>query len=59
LDPDRYYLEMAIEEAKMAAKEGSIPIGAVLVGPDGELLSRGHNRVYSQHDPSWHSTIIT
>jgi tRNA(adenine34) deaminase len=54
---DRHYLEMALEEAKIAYQEGTIPIGAVLVGPDGEMLSRGHNRVYTHDDPSWHAEI--
>ncbi|SFL80262.1 tRNA(adenine34) deaminase [Paenibacillus sp. 1_12] len=57
MDNDRYFLELALEEARIASKGGSIPIGAVLVGPDGDILSRGHNRVYTMHDPSWHAEI--
>lgn len=32
---DRYFLEIALEEAQIAFEEGTIPIGAVLVSPDG------------------------
>ena len=37
------YLQAAIEEAKKSAREGGIPIGAVLV-LDGEIIGRGHNK---------------
>jgi tRNA(adenine34) deaminase len=57
MDYDRHYLEIALEEAEIAYHEGSIPIGAVLVGPNGEMLSRGHNRVFTHDDPSWHAEI--
>jgi tRNA(adenine34) deaminase len=57
LNKDRYYLEIALEEAEIASKEGTIPIGAVLVGPEGDILSRGHNRVYTHNDPSWHAEM--
>jgi tRNA(Arg) A34 adenosine deaminase TadA len=33
----------ALEEAKIGAKEGGIPIGACLVDKDGKILGRGHN----------------
>ncbi|KAF0332407.1 Cytosine deaminase [Colletotrichum sp. SAR11_59] len=37
-------LAIAIEEAKIGAYEGGVPIGAALVSADGKLLGRGHNR---------------
>ncbi|CAI0641436.1 hypothetical protein COL26b_000941 [Colletotrichum chrysophilum] len=37
-------LAIAIEEAKIGASEGGVPIGAALVSADGKLLGRGHNR---------------
>ncbi len=54
---DRYYLEIALEEAEMAFSEGTIPIGAVIVGPAGEIISRGRNRVFTAMDPSCHAEI--
>lgn len=54
---DRYYLEIAFEEAETAFNEGSIPIGAVIVGPDGEIVSRGRNRVFSSWDPCAHAEV--
>lgn len=33
----------AVEEAKVGASEGGVPIGAALVSKDGKILGRGHN----------------
>lgn len=40
---DERYMRMALEEAGLAAKEGEVPVGAVLVY-GGEVIARGHNR---------------
>jgi len=50
----RALLEMAIEEARLGASEGGIPIGAALFDGDGNLLGRGHNRRVQEDDPSIH-----
>ncbi len=57
MDLDRHYLEMALDEAEVAVREGCLPIGAVVVGPEGELLSRGHNRVGTESDTVAHAEI--
>ena len=45
---------MALEEARLAAAEGEVPIGAVVVC-DGEVVARAHNRREADHDPSAHA----
>lgn len=47
-------LKIALEEARYSFAEGGIPIGAAVFRPDGELVSRGHNRRVQQGDPSLH-----
>jgi cytosine/creatinine deaminase len=56
LDPGtaRAWLAVAVEEARAGLAEGGIPIGAALVGPDGQVLGRGHNRRVQDGDPSVH-----
>jgi creatinine deaminase len=49
------WLDIAVEEAVAGRDEGGIPIGAVLVGRDGAVLGRGHNRRVQQDDPSLHA----
>jgi cytosine/creatinine deaminase len=54
IDP-RILLAVAVEEAELGRTEGGIPIGAALLGPDGEVLGRGHNRRVQDGDPSLHA----
>jgi creatinine deaminase len=50
----RSWLDLAVEEAHIGRAEGGIPIGAALVGRDGTVLGRGHNRRVQDGDPSVH-----
>jgi cytosine/creatinine deaminase len=50
----RTWLAVAIEEARAGLAEGGIPIGGALIGPDGTVLGRGHNRRVQDDDPSVH-----
>lgn len=57
MDLDRHYLQMALEEAEAAAGEGCLPVGAVILGPGGQVLSRGRNRVSTTRDGVAHAEI--
>ena len=48
LPHDRFVIA-AIEEAVDAAVEGNFGVGAVIVDPDGNIVERGHNHVFSPH----------
>ena len=51
---DEAFMRLAIEEAELAAREGEVPIGAVVVC-DGEVVARAHNRRETDADPSAHA----
>ncbi|MGI6230612.1 MAG: tRNA adenosine(34) deaminase TadA [Tractidigestivibacter sp.] len=51
---DERFMRMALEEARLAADEGEVPIGAVVVC-DGKVISRAHNRRENDLDPSAHA----
>ncbi len=51
---DERYMRMALDEARLAAEEGEVPIGAVVVC-DGRVVSRAHNRRETDADPSAHA----
>lgn len=51
---DETYMRMALAEAALAAEEGEVPIGAVVVC-DGEVIARAHNRRETDLDPSAHA----
>lgn len=48
------WMQLALEEARTAAQEGEIPVGAVLVR-DGEVIAAAHNRREASHDPTAHA----
>ena len=47
-------MQTALEEARIAASEGEVPIGAVVVC-DGVVVARAHNRRENDADPSAHA----
>ena len=48
MQTDHFYLEIAMQEAELAVQEGTYPIGAVLVSPNSQILSKGRNKVYTR-----------
>lgn len=50
-------MRLALEEAKKAEEAGEVPVGALVVGPDGKLLSRAHNMCITSSDPSAHAEV--
>jgi len=52
------FLAIAFAEAEAAASIGEVPVGAVVVGPDGTVLGRAGNRVEAQNDPTAHAEIL-
>ncbi|KFL91466.1 nucleoside deaminase [Acetobacter malorum] len=51
-------MELALCEAQNAAQRGEVPVGAVLLGPDGAVLAQAGNRVEELHDPSAHAEML-
>ena len=41
---DEYYMSIALDLAKESAAQGEVPVGAVAVWEDGEIIGRGRNR---------------
>ncbi|WP_327088641.1 tRNA adenosine(34) deaminase TadA [Nonomuraea sp. NBC_01738] len=48
----------ALAEAHAAASRGEVPVGAVILGPDGALLSRAGNDRERTSDPTAHAEIL-
>jgi tRNA(adenine34) deaminase len=51
-------MELALAEAERAAQLGETPVGATVVSPMGEILSRAHNLVIANSDPTAHAEIL-
>ena len=54
---DVHFMEMALEEARQAAREGEIPVGAVLVR-EGRVVARNHNRREQDRDATAHAEVL-
>jgi tRNA(adenine34) deaminase len=54
---DRDFMMMALEEARLAAEEGEVPVGAVLVRDD-EVLARTHNLREASGNPLDHAELL-
>jgi len=54
---DQEMMELAIEEALQAAREGEVPVGAVLVS-ESQVVAKNHNRSLSSNDPTAHAEIL-
>lgn len=56
-EADNYWMKHALELAKKAAALGEVPVGAVLVSAEGEILGEGWNGPISRCDPTAHAEI--
>lgn len=52
------YMTLALAEARAAAERGEVPVGAVVVAPDGRAIASAGNRTRADHDPTAHAEIL-
>ena len=56
---DEHWMTHALALADRAEREDDeVPVGTVVVGPDGALVAEGWNRNIAEHDPSAHAEIV-
>ncbi len=48
----------ALAEAERALQTDDVPVGAVVLGPDGAVLGRGHNEREATGDPTGHAEVL-
>jgi cytosine deaminase len=51
-------MQMALDEAAAAAARGEVPVGAVVLGPDGAVLARAGNTTEAACDASAHAELL-
>jgi tRNA(adenine34) deaminase len=56
-DKDLEFMQMALEQARLAPARGEVPIGAVLV-LDGQVLAQVHNFREVWQDPTAHAEVV-
>lgn len=52
------WMRLALAEARAALATEDVPIGAVVVAPDGTVLGRGRNRREADGDPTAHAEVL-
>lgn len=54
---DEFYMHRALDQAHLAMAAGEVPVGAVVVDAEGEIVGAGHNAPLSSCDPSGHAEV--
>lgn len=56
-DNDAAWMQLALEQARIALAAAEVPVGAVVV-KDGQLVGSGFNRNLTDHDPTAHAEVV-
>lgn len=56
--PGACYMQLALDLAKLAYRQGEIPVGAVVVSASGEVIGKGYNRTVMEADPTAHAEMM-
>lgn len=51
-------MDQALDEARAAGERGEVPVGAVIVAPDGKIVARAGNRTRELNDPTAHAETL-
>jgi tRNA(Arg) A34 adenosine deaminase TadA len=51
-------MHLAMIAAEAAAARGEVPVGAVIIGPDGAVLAQAGNRTLELKDPTAHAEML-
>ncbi len=52
------FMQEALKEARAAAARGEVPVGAVVVSPEGQVIARAGNRTRADNDPTAHAEVL-
>lgn len=55
---DRSFMKRALAEAERGRERGEVPVGAVVVRADGEVIGSAHNSPLALNDPAGHAEIL-
>ncbi len=58
MSPFARHMDAALAEARAAAARGEVPVGAVVIAPDGTVAARAGNRTRELGDPTAHAEIL-
>jgi tRNA(Arg) A34 adenosine deaminase TadA len=56
--PAASHMDRALELARTAADLGEVPVGALIIGPDGRVIAEAHNLTRARKDPTAHAEML-
>lgn len=56
--PFTSHMDAALEQARAAALRGEVPVGAVIVSPEGQVVAQAGNRTRELNDPTAHAEML-
>lgn len=59
IQDDLWFMDLALKQAEVAYKEKEVPVGALLVSKDGEILSQKYNLKEAHHNPTAHAEVLS
>lgn len=51
-------MRLALDQARLAVATGDVPVGAVVLGPDGVVVGAGRNEREATGDPTAHAEVV-
>lgn len=51
-------MQLALQLAQHAWYKGEVPVGAVLLDEQGQVIGQGYNQVITENDPSLHAEMV-
>jgi tRNA(adenine34) deaminase len=57
-EADAHFMRLALDLAEEAGRNGEVPVGALIVAPDGRIVGRGFNQPIGRHDPTAHAEVM-
>ncbi len=52
------YMQLALNQAYLAASSAEVPIGAVVISPEGQVIGQAYNRVEELHSQVGHAEML-
>jgi tRNA(adenine34) deaminase len=57
-DKNHFFMAQALKQARLALKYDEVPIGAIVVSPEGAIVGRGYNQTERKSSQAFHAEVL-
>lgn len=57
-DKDYFFMTQALKQARLALKYNEVPVGAIVVSPEGYIIGRGYNQTEKKSSQAFHAEVL-